>query len=57
MLHMEWHLLLLVLGSAHFNPRKFKGEVCRGGHLAVTYGRGVIVPPDFFIAKPAKQFH
>ena len=34
--------------------RKFKGGICRGSHLAVTYG--VIVPPDIFIVKPAKQF-
>ena len=33
--------------------RKFKGGNCCGGHLAVTYG-GVIVPPDFFVAKAAK---
>ena len=33
--------------------RKFKGGICCGGHLAVTW-RWVIVSPDFFVAKPAK---
>ena len=39
------------------HPRKFKEGICCGGHLAVTSGtpvwRRVIVPPDFFVAKPA----
>ena len=33
--------------------RKFKGGICCGGHLAV---RRVIIPPEFFVAKPSKQF-
>ena len=34
-------------------PRKFKEGIYCGGHFAITYG--VIMPLDFFIAKPAKQ--
>ena len=28
--------------------RKFRAGISCGGHLAITYGGGVIVPPDFF---------
>ena len=32
-----------------------KGGICCGGYLAITYGGDrVIVPLDFFVAKPAK---
>ena len=33
---------------------KFKVGICCSGHLAVTLWRWVIVPPDFFVAKPVK---
>ena len=29
------------------DPRKFKGGIGHGGHLAVTYGGQFIVPSDF----------
>ena len=35
-------------------PRKFKGRICRGGHLAITYGGQVTVPPDIFAAELTK---
>ena len=36
-----------------YQPRKFQGGICCGGHLNLW--RRDIVPPDFFVAKPAKQ--
>ena len=37
-------------------PKKFKGGIGPGGHLAIIYGGQVIVPPHFFVAKPATKF-
>ena len=37
-----------------FYPRKFKGEICCGDHLAVTYG-GELLYLQIFVAKPTKQ--
>ena len=43
-----------------FEPRNLKGEsVVAAIYLVITYmevNYKLIVPPDFFVAKPAKQF-
>ena len=35
-------------------PRKFKGGICCGGHLGVTYGGALLYREIFFVAKPIK---
>ena len=42
------------IGTGVLNPRKFKGGICCGGHLAITYGGELL----YFriICKPTKQF-
>ena len=36
--------------------RKFKGGICCGSHLAITYGCELLYRRIFFVGKPAKQF-
>ena len=36
-------------------PRKFKGGICCGSHLAVTYGANLLYLQIFFVPTPAKQ--
>ena len=45
----EWYICLCKLPL--FRPRKLKGDICCGGHLAITYGGKFIVPLDFIRSK------
>ena len=51
-----WRLCHIYHQTDCLDPRKFKGGICCGGHLAVTYWGELLYLQIFFVAKPAKQF-
>ena len=49
-------LCLLKFKASHYCSRKFKGGICCGGHLAVTYGGELLYLPIFLQLSPPNKF-